>query len=223
MAFKKSIPSNLVLNLAVVLAILAPLFVAPAPVLAAGQFDAVPLPELAAFTQSVINGDANVLRGVYVPGVLALPIAQQPYGYPAFVSENPNEVTQFSMAAEVGNVGLLAHNYLAGNYFLMLAPGQEVSLVYGDGRIEAFIVKRVVRYQALSPLSPYSEFRDLETNVVITAEELFRLVYRGERHVTFQTCINAEGNASWGRLFVIAEPKPIIVQSYPFHMSNNVN
>lgn len=27
------------------------------------------------------------------------------------------------------------------------------------------------------------------------------------RHVTFQTCIDAEGNASWGRLFVIAIPK----------------
>jgi len=45
---------------------------------------------------------------------------------------------------------------------------------------------------------------------------LFRLVYRGERHITFQTCIEAYGNGSWGRLFVIAKPKlfPFVEQQY---------
>ena len=165
------------------------------------------LPEYKSFIASVQNGQAGVLRGVYVPDVFALPIAQQPVGYPGFVSQNDGEITQFRMAAEAGNVGLLAHNYLSGEEFANLSTGQEVRLIYGDGKAEYFIVDQVLRYQALQPHSPNSEFRDLETNITITAEELFRKVYRGERHVTFQTCIEADGNSSWGRLFIVAQPK----------------
>jgi hypothetical protein len=174
------------------------------------------LPEYKSFIESVQNGEAGVLRGVYVPDVLAMPIIQQPVGYPGFVSQTNGEITQFRMASEVGNVGLLAHNYLSGVSFTNLAPGQEVRLIYGDGRVEYFIVDQVLRYQALQPYSPYSEFRDLDTNITITAEELFRKVYRGERHVTFQTCIEANGNSNWGRLFIVAQPRlfPYVEQQY---------
>ena len=112
------------------------------------------------------------------------------------------------MAAEVGNVGLLAHNHLAGKTFMDLSFGDEVRLVYGDGETEYFIVTEILRYQALQPYSPYSEFRDLETNQTITAVDLFRKVYRGDRHVTFQVCIEANGVDAWGRLFIVAQPKP---------------
>ena len=101
---------------------------------------------------------------------------------------NEDKITQFRMAAEVGNVGLLAHSYLSGASFTNLAQGQEVRLIYGDGQVEYFIVDQILRYQVLQPYSSYSEFRSLETNIKLTAEELFRQVYRGERHVTFQTC-----------------------------------
>jgi hypothetical protein len=37
---------------------------------------------------------------------------------------------------------------------------------------------------------------------------MFKRVYFGDRHLTFQTCIAKDGEASWGRLFVIAVPKP---------------
>lgn len=165
------------------------------------------LPDFKSFMESVQNGQTGVLRGVYVDGILAMPIVQQPVGYPGFVSPNDSEITQFRMAAEVGNVGLLAHNYLSGASFASLAPGQEVRLIYGDGAVEYFVVDQIYQYQALQPYSPDSEFRDLETDNIITAETLFRKVYRGERHVTFQTCIEANGNGSWGRLFIIAQPK----------------
>ena len=165
------------------------------------------LPEFGSFLNSVRDGQAGVLRGVYVRGVLALPVIQQPIGHPGYVSSNEGEITQFHMALEVGTVGLLAHNYLSGEEFTKLSPGQEVRLIYGDGRVEYFIVDQILQYQALQPYSPYSEFRDLETKITITAEELFRKVYRGDRHVTFQTCIEANGNSSWGRLFIIAQPK----------------
>ena len=197
------------------------LLVTPVPVLASsnqaeGDNTETALPDYRSFVESIQNGQKGVLRGVYVDGVLALPIVQQPVGHPGFVSQNADEITQFNMATEVGNVGLLAHNFLSGASFTNLAPGQEVRLIYGDGAVEYFIVDQIYQYQALQPYSPTSEFRDLETDITITAEELFHKVYRGKRHVTFQTCIEANGNSSWGRLFVIAQPKsfPFIEQKY---------
>jgi hypothetical protein len=165
-------------------------------------------PDFSTFVESVQDGKAGVLKGVYVPGAFALPIIQQPVGNPGFVSQVDNVITQFSMAAEVGNVGLLAHNHLAGREFPNLSIGDEIRLIYGDGKIEYFIVTEMLEYQALQPYSPYSEFRDLETSQTITAEELFRKVYRGERHVTFQVCIAANGVDAWGRLFIMAQPRP---------------
>lgn len=165
------------------------------------------LPEYSSFVETVRNGEKGVLRGVYVPGVMALPIVQQPVGYPGYVSSNNDEITQFNMAAEAGNVGLLAHNYLSGTIFFNLSIGQEVRLIYGDGAVEHFEIEQILRYQALQPYSPNSDFRDLETDITISAAELFSKVYRGERHVTFQTCIEAYGNSSWGRIFIIAKPK----------------
>ncbi len=165
------------------------------------------LPNYFSFIKSVKNGQTGVLRGIYVSDVLALPIIQQPVRHPEFVSENYGEITQFNMATQMGNVGLLAHNHLSGEAFFNLLPGQEVRLIYGDGRVESFIISQILRYQALDPYNENSTFRNLETNTLITAEELFYKMYRGNRHITFQTCIEANGDASWGRLFIIAEPK----------------
>ncbi len=180
-----------------------PEFTAPAPAMES-------MPSLSSFIASVRNGDAQALRGVYVRDVLALPIVQQPGGNAGYVSANNKVLTQFNMAAEVGNIGLLAHNYLAGSVFPQLNIGQDVNLVYGNGRVESFIVTDMQHYQALDPYSTTSDFRDLDTNTSISADELFRQVYRGDRHVTFQTCIEANGNTSWGRLFIIAEPQSIV-------------
>lgn len=167
----------------------------------------VTLPTLADFSKSVQNGKADVLRGVYVNDVLALPIVQQPLGNAGYVSGNDGEITQFGMAAKFGNIGLLAHNHLAGKSFSQLVVGQEVRLVYGDGRTESFIITEVLSYQALQPTSPYSSFRSLSQDETLSAEQMFKRVYFGDRHVTFQTCIAADGNSSWGRLFIIAVPK----------------
>lgn len=164
--------------------------------------------DFSAFVESVKDGNAGILKGVYVHNVLSFPIVQQPVGNPGYVAQNAGVITQFSMAAEVGNVGLLAHNHLAGQTFTDLNVGDEVRLVYGDGEIEYFFVTELLEYQALQPYSPYSEFRNLDTSQTMTAEALFRKVYRGKRHVTFQVCIAANGIDAWGRLFVIAEPMP---------------
>jgi hypothetical protein len=74
--------------------------------------------------------------------------------------------------------------------------------------VEYFVVTEILQYQALQPTSQWSEFRDLAGagGKTTTAEQLFKRVYSGMRHVTFQTCIEAGGNVSWGRLFVLATP-----------------
>jgi hypothetical protein len=164
------------------------------------------IPTISSFIESVKDGNPKALRGIYVSDVMAYPIIQQPYGNPAYVSSEANTITQFSIASEVGNIGLLAHNYLAGANFSELKAGDVIKLVYGDGHTENFIVEEILQYKATAPLSPYSNFINVETEEFLTAEGLFNKVYRGEYHVTLQTCIEKDGNLSWGRLFIIAKP-----------------
>ena len=194
------------LNATPLLAILSYLFLNPVPALAFGNGGAA-IPDFAEFTKTVQNHEANVLRGVYVPGILALPIAQQPAGNAGYVSNKVGEVTQFGMATQFGNVGLLAHNHLSGSDFSNLAIGQEVRLVYGNGTVEYFEITQVLKFEALEPTNPYSSFRDLSNDEFLTAGQLFKKVYGGERHLTFQTCIANAESLSWGRLFVLATPK----------------
>lgn len=159
------------------------------------------------FSRSIQNDEADVLRGVYVPDVLELPVIQQPADDPYYVSNRYGEVTQFSIASQYGNIGLLAHNTLSGEEFSGLSVGQEVRLVYGDGRVEYFVIAELLHFQALQPDSVSSSFRNLDRNETLSAGELFSRAYTGERRLVFQTCIEANGDLSWGRLFVIAFPK----------------
>ncbi|HJR78961.1 MAG TPA: hypothetical protein VJ821_02740 [Anaerolineales bacterium] len=197
------------LNLYLLVVLVSLLVINSIPALAGASSEPA-LPTFANFSQTVQNGEEEILRGVYVPNVLALPVVQQPAGSPGYVSGKNGEATQFSMAAQTGNVGLLAHNTLSGRFFSRLAVGQEVRLIYGGGKVEYFVVTEILQYQALQPTSQWSDFRDLANSggKTITAGQLFERVYSGTRHVTFQTCIEAEGNVSWGRLFILAKPLP---------------
>ena len=177
------------------------------PIATQAMGNAVALPAFADFSKSVQNGDAGTLRGVYVGDVFALPVVQQPVSNAGFVSNNEGVTTQFGMASQYGNIGLLAHNNLSGKSFSQLTIGQEVRLVFGNGKTEVFVISEVLRYQALEPTSPYSSFRNQDKDETLTADQMFKRVYFGDRHLTFQTCIDANGNPSWGRLFIIAVPK----------------
>jgi hypothetical protein len=159
------------------------------------------------FVQSVTTGNRWDVTGVFVPGSLALEIRQQPAGSPGYVSTEDSVVTQFGMAADYGSIALLAHNYLAGAKFFELSAGVEVYLVYGDGRVEGFVITNVRRLRALQPYSPYSDFLDLDNNnAKLSAVQLFYQVYDQPGKIILQTCINSEGIDAWGRLFVMAEP-----------------
>ena len=125
---------------------------------------------------------------------------------PAFVSPWEDVVTQFSLSSRFGSTGLLAHNYLAGKSFSLLQEGQEFYMIYGDGKLSTFRVTEIHQYQALQPDSTSSSFVSMDSNNVLTASDVFRNVYNRPGAVVFQTCIEANGNPSWGRLFIIAEP-----------------
>ena len=172
------------------------------------------LPNFPLFVESIKDGNADSLRGVYVASKMAFTIVQQPIGNPGFVAATTSTVTQFSMASEVGNLGLLAHNYLAGANFSLLEAGDTIFLVYGDGHTQSFIVEEILQYQATSPLSPTSNFNSISNDEFLTAEGLFDKVYRGDFHLTLQTCIEKDGELSWGRLFIIAKPK--LIKSHDF-------
>lgn len=158
---------------------------------------------------TIVEAAQDFVQSVYMDNTLALDVVQQPDGDTNFVSPNDGEVTQFSTVTQYGNVGLLAHNYLSGKDFSRLAIGQEVHLVYSSGRVEHFIVIKILRYQALEPKSPYSSFQNLDNrDEIISVGEMFDRAYKGDYHLTFQTCIAKNGVSSWGRLFVVAVPKP---------------
>jgi hypothetical protein len=162
--------------------------------------------DLAVFVEQVKNGQADELRGIYISGILAAPIIQQPTEQADFVSPWQNVVTQFSLASRVGSTGLLAHNYLAGQSFVLLENGQEFYLVYGDGRVDAFAVSEILQYRALEPASTSSTFVDLENGSTLTHVELFMNIYDRPGQVILQTCISMNDDPSGGRLFIIAKP-----------------
>lgn len=191
----------------ILLSLAASLLLNAMPALAMKNQDAAALPNFSDFVQSIQTGEENVVRGVYVPNVMAYRVAQQPLDNPGFLSSKEDRVTQFRMAAEYGTVGLVAHNYLAGESFFNLEAGDEVRIVYGDSKVETFIVYEILQYQALQPNSPYSSFRNLDRDETLTVNQMFKRVFVSDGYVTFQTCIEKDGISTWGRLFVIAIPK----------------
>lgn len=182
-------------------------------VIQSAEEEAAVLAELAeqekfeAFVASVNNGYANLVTGVYIPNQLSLPILQQPNSNPGYITMQAGAATQFGMASDYGAIGILAHNFLVGSEFFNLAEGMEVYIVYGDGSYSVYLISEIRRFQALQPNSPYSNFLDLDNDDdLLSAAQLFDQIYNQPGNVIFQTCIDANGINTWGRIFVTAEP-----------------
>jgi hypothetical protein len=175
------------------------------------------IPAVDDFAAPLLNGNAEDVVGVFVPGLFALPVMQQPKEEPAFVSSANHILTQFSLPKQHGTTGLLAHNYLSGSLFYGLQVDQLVVVVLGDGSQKLYRIRQMERYQALSPTSPYSKFINLTdpTRKEISSGELFSRMYTLKNKLVFQTCIDAEGDPSWGRIFIIAEPVEEVHTSMP--------
>jgi hypothetical protein len=188
--------------------LLIPLTDTPPGVPVTGPGTAASLPSLEQFSGMLNTGRADIVAGVYAPETFALRIVKQVANNAAYVSPINGTVTQFGLAMQQGTIGLLAHNYLAGKDFSKLAVGQEIDIVNGDGSIRRYTVTHIRRFQALNPSSPYSNFVDMENGgAQLSSTDLFNQMYTGGNKVVFQTCIYANGNWSWGRLFVTATPR----------------
>ncbi len=185
-------------------------YVQPTPTLfsppTAAPRERVYSPEFQRFIDKVANGEEGVIRGVYVPGIFALPVIRQPEGEWAFVSDELGVVTEFQSAAKNGVTGLLAHNFLSGALYNQLRVGVEVRLVYGNKAVKYYVVEGIYRFQKLTPNSSQSDLFDLSTRRRVTTEEVFNRFYRGKDHVTFQTCLESEGLSNWGLVFTVAIP-----------------
>jgi hypothetical protein len=163
-------------------------------------------PFLAAFIRQVMDGQAGRITGIYSSGIFAVPVVQQPSGNPGFVSSAPDTITQFQSSSYYGSLGFLAHNTLAGRFFSRFGEGDSIVLVHGDGSYQFYRVAQILHYQAVNPESQFSDFIDLENGSRLNYYDLFLETYGVSGRVVLQTCIDANGNGSWGRLFIIAFP-----------------
>jgi hypothetical protein len=138
-----------------------------------------------------------------------MPVTGQPGGDESYISTDENVLTQYEKPAEYGVTALLAHNYLtSGKTLSKLKPDQDVYIVYGDGKVSRYRVSRIEYYQALSPHDIRSDFRDLNGpgGEILGFSQLFDRIYTAPNRLVFQTCLEANGDLSWGRVFISAEP-----------------
>ena len=134
--------------------------------------------------------------GVIIEGI-EYEIVQQPLNNNSWVSLEENIITQFRLVNNYNSIGLLAHNNLAGSNFINL---DIITLIDIEGNRRYYKVIEIREYKALSPLSVYSNFINLENNERLTARELFLEVYSIPNRLVLQTSIS---NDSWGRRFII--------------------
>ena len=156
--------------------------------------------------QQLLGMAPSGMSSIYLEGIKFLRIEQQPHGRYNHVSARDNVLTNFQMASRYGNMGLLAHNYLAGKYFSQLKLGDHVYLMDGKGKARKYRVDLIQKFRAVRPRDPRSSFEDLQDNEMYTAAEVFRRVYMGSHHVVLQTCIAQGDVQEWGRLFLICKP-----------------
>lgn len=162
-------------------------------------------PDLSSFVKNVSNGQIGKVRGVYAPGIFALPVIQQPKNKGTYVSNKRDYITQFAKAAENGTVGLLAHNYLSGALFYKLRPSQEVVVVFGDGSLHTYRITSIRQYQKLSPSDPHSRYLDLRSGQTFSSGQIFEEYYQRKHHLVFQTCLKSQRMLNWGLTFFTAE------------------
>jgi hypothetical protein len=153
-----------------------------------------------------LEGAERIAREVYVQGEFILPITQQPVDRNTYVSLEPGMLTQFGMASRNGVTGLLAHNYLSGALFFLLDVGQEIDVLYANGQIQHYQISEIMSFQKLRPSDLHSDYLDMQTGKFLSTSEVYRTVYRGQHHLALQTCLEQNGNLSWGLYFVIAIP-----------------
>ncbi len=154
--------------------------------------------------QTAVSLVVGEVARVSSPGVLDLVVEPQPVNVPGYVTTEMGKASQFQSATPYSTVGILAHNYLSGAQFFNVQHGGLITVTFKNGQVGTYQVARIERYQALSPTNEFSDFIDLETREKLAAGELFNRIYAPGNRLVLQTCIDAYGDRSWGRFFVIA-------------------
>ena len=159
------------------------------------------------FTASVSNGDSSMVVGVYKRATFALKVIPQPEGNFAYLPDTEELLVQLAQAEELyGNLGLAAHNNLAGKYIAELTPGDIINIIYGDGTIFKYEIINVKSYQAFLPDDLYSDYKDLEDGRVYSSSQLFEKAFGGENQIGLITCISQDDISTWGRIVVVGVP-----------------
>ncbi|HRI05370.1 MAG TPA: hypothetical protein PLV59_00225 [Candidatus Dojkabacteria bacterium] len=114
------------------------------------------------------------------------------------------------MSVQPNCIALLAHNHLSiGHHLEREVMEQDSVFVANDfGQVLHFKVSNVLRYRAVPPISNFQKFVDLESGAVFDTITIFNYLYHNELDIPYlvmQTCIENDGDFSWGRQFVVAE------------------
>lgn len=147
---------------------------------------------------------------VEAPGHFSYSVVEQPQNNPGFVSSRPETLTHFNLAERYRTIGLLAHNDLAGKKFADLQTEERINLFYITQKVSSYRIISIRKFQALSPNSPYSDFIDLQDGRRYSASELFLEIYGPGDRLVIQTCLEKNGNPTWGRMFVTAVEVPAV-------------
>ncbi len=159
------------------------------------------------YVSQIKDGSAGVIKGIFVDGILELKVVQQPENDWKYVDEQLGTTTQFQSATVNGVIGLLAHNFLSGQLFYQLTPGQEIGVVYGDGKVKVYRVVNSTSYKKIDTSSLTSDLVEQSSGHLFSTQDVFNKYYTGNDHLTLQTCLERDGNWSWGLYFVFAVPE----------------
>ena len=159
--------------------------------------------EVASAPSAVLEGKGKTAIHVSVPGKFSFTVVQSGNAAPS----SGGVVGQYAEAKKRNNVGLIAHNYLAGANFFILGFGDEVIVTYSDGTTQTFVVKNIKKFQATDPYNYGKPFiQNNGKGSQVNTRNVFNKVYKAGG-LTFQTCIAKDGIDTWGLMFVIAVPK----------------
>jgi hypothetical protein len=155
------------------------------------------------FSKQVRDGQP-IIRGIFIQNKLAFYVVQQPSSNTNYISGSSRTVTQSRTAILFGGIVFLAHNYSAGRVFPSVVVNDIIYTIYGDGKIDKYIVQKQYKYQALQPDNPYTNYVDLETGLLVTWDIVYINFYSLPDAIVLQTCISKDNIGSWGRLFITA-------------------
>lgn len=163
-------------------------------------------PEFEMFVEEVTNGDPETITGIYAAGLFSLRVLQQPPQDLAFVSTEDGTATQFQSPSQFGVLGMLAHNFLSGKLFFSLTLGQEIRIIFGSGSYRSYRVSNIADFERLTRFDIRSDFRDLQSNDLLSSKDMFARFYQGDNFLTLQTCLEGNGYSNWGVRMISAVP-----------------